>query len=526
VKELIENAIDASATEIKIYLEDAGLKKILIVDNGYGMSKEDVGESWKPHTTSKIADEHDLHSIKSLGFRGEALSSLAAVSTLTIQSRPPETRTGFSVTIKDGSLCQSSEVGMPMGTSIQVEQLFSRLPGRKKFLKPPQVELRHTIDVVNHFALSYPSIRFMLSHGKKTILDYPPTDARIDRIEHVMGPTASSLFIPLSKSTSYISASGYIAKPQLNATSQNKQYIFINSRKVSDKRIATAVKGAYGTMLESTRYPLFILFLSLPFEMVDVNVHPRKEQVDFLNSAFVCQAIKQFIAETLAENNLIFENLSWKRTGVGLSNSYAGKVLKNTVLDTESFSGNEKVTLLQFQKLYIIVSSKSEIFIVDQHAAHERILFEKLKKEFIKQKEKKALFKLPKPIALKLSAAESVTLNEYLPLLQRIGFVLQSTIMTHVPLLFQDRDPRELLMRYLEDLEQGHTNVVDNASEEMLAFLACRAAVKAGDELAEYQMKKILVDLETVPNNATCPHGRPTRIGIPIDQLNALFKRT
>ena len=527
VKELIENAIDAGATEIKVYLEDAGLKKILVVDNGEGMTEDDVKESWKPHTTSKIHDEYELHSIKSLGFRGEALSSLAAVSTLTVQSRKLDTPTGFSVTIQNGKLTHSTPVGMPIGTSILVEQLFSSLPGRKKFLKSISVELRQSVDVVNRFALAYSHIRFVLSHEKKTLIDYPQTTSSADRIESVVTSDTSSFFIPITKNESYIKLHGFVAKPQMNATTQHKQYLFVNARDVTDKRIAMAVKEAYGTMLESTAYPLFVLFITLPYEMVDVNVHPRKEQVQFVDNKFVSQTVKQMVRELLEEHNLTFENLSWKRAGVGLANSYAGKVLKKTVLDAESFSGDQKVTFLQFFKQYIVVCSKTDLFLVDQHAAHERILFEKLKMEFIKQRESNISYRLPTPVALTLTAASHLVLEAYVDLLTNMGFKFQKASITHVPLLFQDRDPLELMTQLLDDLSINDSmKSIDNASEEMLAFLACRAAVKAGDILTNEQMKTILIDLGITPNSATCPHGRPTRIAMSIDQLNTMFKRT
>lgn len=527
VKELIENAIDAGATEIKVYLEDAGLKKILVVDNGEGMTEDDVKESWKPHTTSKIHDEYELHSIKSLGFRGEALSSLAAVSTLTVQSRKLDTPTGFSVTIQNGKLTHSTPVGMPIGTSILVEQLFSSLPGRKKFLKSISAELRQSVDVVNRFALAYSHIRFVLSHGKKTLIDYPQTASSADRIDSVVTSDTSSFFIPITKNESYIKLHGFVAKPQLNATTQHKQYLFVNARDVTDKRIAMAVKEAYGTMLESTAYPLFVLFITLPYEMVDVNVHPRKEQVQFVDNKFVSQTVKQMVRELLEEHNLTFENLSWKRAGVGLANSYAGKVLKKTVLDAESFSGDQKVTFLQFFKQYIVVCSKTDLFLVDQHAAHERILFEKLKMEFIKQKGSNISYRLPTPVTLTLTAASHLVLEAYVDLLTNMGFKFQKASITHVPLLFQDRDPLELMTQLLDDLSINDSmKSIDNASEEMLAFLACRAAVKAGDVLTNEQMKTILIDLGITPNSATCPHGRPTRIAMSIDQLNTMFKRT
>lgn len=526
VKELIENAIDAGATEIKVYLEEAGLRKILVVDNGVGMSPDDVKESWKPHTTSKIKDEYELHNIKSLGFRGEALSSLAAVSLLTIQSRPHDSSIGYLVTVKEGTLQHTSEVGMPAGTRVLVEGLFAHLPARKKFLKSNSTETRQSIDVVNRLALAYPQIRFTLSHGKKMRCDYPVTANGLDRVEQIVGCETSSFFIPVMKNESYISVHGFIAKPQLCATTQTKQYLFINSRNVTDKRLAAAVKEAYGTMLESTAYPVFVLFVTLPYEMVDVNVHPRKEQVHFLNTQFVFETVRTIVGNVLSENNLTFENTSWKRIGVGLSNSFAGKTLKRAVLEPYGFSEDDKLTFLQFHKLYLVVSSKTDLLLVDQHAAHERILFEKLKKEFLKQKEKSSSHKCFRPVVLKLTATQQMLLEEYKDLFERLGFAFYKETMTHVPQFFHDRDPMALILQWLDDLEiSGGIQSIDRASEQMLAFLACRAAVKAGDALTHDQIKTILLDLQSAPNNATCPHGRPTKITLSLNQLHTLFKR-
>ena len=526
VKELIENAIDAHASEIKIYIEESGLNKIQVTDNGAGMEEEDLKESWKPHTTSKLQNEDDLHAIHSLGFRGEALASLAVVSKLTIQSKTNKQQIGFQVIVDNGKLINDSPVGMAIGTTVTAENLFSHIPARKKFLKSSQTELRHIIDVVNYFAVAYPSIHFTLTHGKRLLLDYPATEDVTERVEHLVGEDTFPFFIPLNKSESYVTMTGFVAKPQINSTAQNKQFLFVNARKVNDKLIASAVKEAFGMMLEATTYPLFILHLTIPFEMVDVNVHPRKEQVSFVNSQFIFQTIKQFIAEVLEENNLTFQNLSWKRTGVGTTKSYAGKLLKEKVLDKESLSIDETSHMLQLNKLYIVVTAKNGLVLVDQHAAHERILFEKLKKEFIKEKAKNLSYLLTKPIDLHFTQSETVMFEEYKNTLESVGFKFDKNTITHLPTLFQDRNPQELLRSLFEDLEnENGLNRVDKVSEEMLAFLACRAAVKSGDLLNGEQMRKIIEDLQNTTDNITCPHGRPTRIAISTEDLNTMFKR-
>lgn len=564
VKELIENAIDAKASDITIYIEEAGLKKIQVIDNGEGMSEEDVQQAWEPHTTSKIQDESELHAMKSFGFRGEALASLAAVSRLTIRSRlhpdvisreveiqkkngspigPERTsKLGYEIIVENGKLIKGNQVGMAPGTIVIAEHLFASIPARKKFLKSSQTELRHIIDVVNYFAIAHPNIRFHLTHGKRILLEYLATDSISERIEQLIGSDTFSFFIPVKKSESYLTVTGFIAKPQISSSTQNKQYVFINSRKVVDKLIAQAVKEAFGTMLEATTYPLFVLFLSVPYEMVDVNVHPRKEQVSFVNNQFIFQSIKQCISEVLEENNLTFQNLSWKRTGVGMTKSFAGKLLKEQVLEKEAFLIDNTSNIFQLNKLYIVITTKKGLLLVDQHAAHERILFEKLKKEFINQKNKHNTFALTKPITINITQSENALLDEYKNVLYDLGFKMQDAkgivsspntftsrkhiLLTHLPALFQDRDAQQLIKDILESLAEGKgLQSIDKVSEEMLAFLACRAAVKAGDLLSKEHMEKIFTDLGTTQNNVTCPHGRPTQIILSQEELNHMFGR-
>ncbi len=526
VKELIENAIDAGASEIKIYIENAGLTKIQVVDNGEGMEKKDLLQSYQPHTTSKITKHDTLIGIKSMGFRGEALASLAAVSRLSIKSRIKGHPTGYEIQIQDGKLLKENPIGMSQGTIVTSENLFATIPARKKFLKSTQTELRHSLDMVNHFAVAYPSIHFVLQHNKRVLLDFPTAKNSTERISDILGHENFTLFLPVKRTDSHIQLTGFIAKPQFFSSTPSKQILFINQRKVTDKLIALAVKESFGTMLEPTSYPQFVLFLTMPFEMVDVNVHPRKEQVSLINQKNIFQFVKETISEVLQENNLTFQNLSWKRKGVGMTNSFAGKLLRKNVLEKNSLEIDKQTSFTQLHRLYIVVETKNGMILFDQHGAHERILFEKLKQEFMKQQKKGTKMKLPKPITMKLTKTQSLLLKEHQSLFTSFGFQWKAQQLIAVPTLFQDRNPKELLVQLLEDLEEDKVmKNVDGISEEMLAFLACRAAVKAGDILEESQMKKIAEELEITPNNATCPHGRPTKVFFEKEYIDSLFRR-
>lgn len=525
VKELLENALDAQASEIKIYLEEGGMKKILVVDNGEGMSEEDVKMCWKPHTTSKLTHESELQTISSLGFRGEALSSLASVSTLTVQSRPADAKTGYLVTVSNNALVTATPVGMPQGTMITVDHLFGSLPARRKFITSIQKELRLIVECIHSAAIAHPSVRFVCTHNKKLLFDWPAA-TREERIEQVLGSDTAAFFLPVAGEHAHVTIAGYIAKPQRASSSPYKHHIFVNARHVHDRQIASCVKEAYGTLLESTSHPIFVLFISVPYELVDVNVHPRKEQISFLNIKDVLQGISHAVARVLSEHNLTFEHDRRGRRGVGLTNSVAGALLKNTVLASNQLPHDNHMSWIQFKNLYIVVSSGSQLLIVDQHAAHERILFEKLKTAFLTQQESKGTHKLSKPVPLVGMSAERLHLDEHKDGLMALGFRFRGNAVTHMPALLCDRDPNQLLTVLLEDAdERGGIRSIDRDSEEMLAFLACRAAVKAGDTLTAAQMKTILEDLAVTPNSATCPHGRPTTIRLSSDELDPLFKR-
>lgn len=527
IKELVENAIDAHATSIIIHLSESGLKKIVVIDNGDGMNSHDIRECFKPHTTSKLSSEEELHAIYTLGFRGEALSSIASISNMTIKSKTKNEVAGTQVVLQEGKVVDISSIGTPVGTSITIDNLFYPVPARKKFLKSQRTEFRHILDIVSHLALAHPDIRFVLTHNNKTIFDLPKAQDYTNRIQKFLGPAMYEHLIPITYTDQYMGFTGFLAKPQIVTRTQTKQYLFVNQRRVQDKMVSQAVKEAYGNLLEATAAPVFVLFLTVPPEIVDVNVHPRKEQVRFLNKDSLFKTIKENVADTLTKNNLTFLHLDWKVRD-GQTKSYAGQLLKQLVLsDAALLTTREKnAEIQQIHNLYLLTSTKQGLLIIDQHAAHERVLYQEFLKAYVKEKDKSEIFELSKPETIELSMTELEALEEQKEDLKNLGFHFRGNKLLTVPKLFKDWDYQKLIIEMLEDiLEEKSVADVGLQENKMLAYLACRSAVKAGDPLTKDQMKKLLDQLEKTENNATCPHGRPVRIAASLQDLHRMFKR-
>lgn len=536
VKELVENALDAKADTITIHIEESGLRRIIVVDNGDGMSKEDLAECFKLHTTSKVSSVDHLSHISTLGFRGEALASIAAISNMMIRSRTKKSVAGTQVELKNGKVENLVPVGMPQGTNVTVSNLFHSVPARKKFLKSAQTEFRHIVSLITNVALANPEVHFTLTHNKKTIFDLPQTTNVLERIKLLLGTKLFSNLLPFSYKDNYVTISGFLAKPQEKTYSANKQFLFINKRKVTDKQISLSVKDAYGTLIDPKSLPVFILFITLPYEFVDVNVHPRKEFVRFADTKLLIETVNKAVAEALTKNNLTFYDDT--AFGFGLSDSkltqsFAGRIMKENQIPWDIRPRNEIGNfseIIQVHNLYLMTQTKFGIALIDQHAAHERILYEQFLEAFKNEKKQSPQYHLPKAAVLEFSISETALLKEHDALFKSLGFELEpftknSYLLTAVPLLFQDRKPTELIMEMLADLEVEKTRDVDKTSAKMIAYLACRAAIKAGESLTKKQAKDLVEKLELTNNNATCPHGRPTKIVIDINQLHKMFKR-
>jgi len=529
VKELIENALDAKATNIEIRIEESGLKKIIIIDNGVGMSREDLKICFLPHTTSKLKSEEELLRIQTFGFRGEALSSIAAISNVTIKSKTEDDIAGTVIEIKNGGVQNLSSIGMPKGTQVVVDYLFFSVPARRKFLKSQLTEFRLTTDIITNYALSFPKVHFSLIHNGKEILNLSKKEIISDRLKVLLGDHFFNNVVPFSFEENHIKLSGFIGKPQIASKQNQKQYLFINSRSVTDKLISLAVKESYGTLLPASYTPVFLIFVTMPSELVDINVHPRKETVSFINSKGVFDTTKQAIIQTLSDSNITFSLSKFKEEPslrFGETRSLSANQLKKKVLTI-----NKASLILQIDKTYLIVSTKNGIVMLDQHAAHERILYEEFVITLEKEKQKNSQYTLPKLLFITLSVSDIQILEEYKDLFIKVGFTIEpfqgkTILIRKIPSFFKGRNIGKILLDMISDLKTSEgIKSIDTGTERMISFLACRGAVKAGDSLSGNQAKDIIMKLQKTKNNPTCPHGRPTHIEMSVTDLDILFKR-
>lgn len=552
VKELLENALDAGAQNITIEYRGGGSELIRVTDDGVGMEKEDLRNSFLRHTTSKIREETDLHQITTFGFRGEALASIASLSTCTIQSKDKDSTTGTRVVIKHGDVEEMSSVGMTTGTQVKIEDLFESTPARKKVLKSPQTEARHILDVITRAALANNHVSFhVLRDGRKPLI-LPRRETSEERLRDLLGGEFGEKALPVFREHPYVTVRGWISHPHSPVPSSGGQYLFVNSRPTQDASINAVVKKTYGTLLDPRRFPGFVLFLTMPYDTVDVNIHPRKNHVRFHHSTTVLETVAEAVEQALEKNNLTFFDKRWGNNKTqykpleemvsepflareGGTQTYAGKKLKQDVTPwrVKPTPQGRETNVLQVDNTYLVFSTpgKEGITIIDQHAAHERILYEQFLQEYQNKTGKDKSHRLEKAVLVKLSPSHAELLHERRDDFTTLGFDLEdfgdSTVKVNaVPSLLQDRDVRQLLFDILKDLEDNlPTQTIDTNTFRMLSYLACRSAIKAGDPLTQDECLNLVEKLENTDKNYTCPHGRPVMVTISVRELETMFKR-
>jgi len=625
VKELIDNAFDAFADTVTVTIDQGGIKKIHVVDDGVGMTREDAEMAFKPHTTSKIKTEEDLLNIKTFGFRGEALASIASVSKVTLKTRKSGADLGTEIKIEGGKVISVNEVGAPVGTSILVEDLFYNVPARKEFLKSAQTEYKAVLEIIDAYAFAEPNIGLKFIHNEKAIYNLPPKDKLEDRAREILGKDKYKKMIPLFFEHPHAEIYGFTAKPELASERKKNQYLFVNKRYVNSKSIAYAVKKAYGSLIPNNTYPPFVVFIDVPPNIVDVNVHPRKLEVKFSDEKFIFSSVQTAVKAALDRTDLTpgnetdgatnkkdpfgfgglggtgglgafgkppagtqqkanpfgaFGGFGKKPTGTtnspfgspvksnkpktdpfgfGSSTKTKKDPLKNTVnlkdtkkksslglgddifggFDSE-FSDNTEpdeqpksnTKILQIHNLYIVVEAEDGIAIYDQHALHERIIYEQLINSHKKEKEEGAIQPLMTPVVINLTASESATYEANKEAIEKAGFKVEefgknTYKITEVPAVLADKDLNKLFHEVLEDLEsEEEIKDVDNQSNKALTYLSCRSAYKAGDSLPDEELAAMIDKLRETEIKYTCPHGRPLKIEISMKELAKLFKRT
>lgn len=525
LKELLENALDAGAGAITIDLYDGGIKKIVVADDGQGMSADDVAICHLPHTTSKVTKIDDLMGIGSFGFRGEALASIARVSALTIQSRVADARIGHEVSLTKGK--RPTPVGMPVGTRVVVASLFSGIPARKKFLKTPRRELAPSLGVATSLALAHPHVAIALNHNHKEVLRLPAHRTLLERLEALYPREVAKGLLPVSITTPYLSVEGYIGVPENTRSNSDRQYLSVNGRVVRDPRIAEVVRRAYGRLIGRRDHPVWVLSLSVPKERIDVNIHPRKEAITFAHHDEVVDLLKSEVEAVLrarprvgrvsGEDGVVSEQMAELLRG--------GTVpwdMRTMVLD--------ETPVFQIAHLYLVGQTNNGVLIVDQHAAHERILYEQFFETFETMRKEDSVV-LAHPLRLALSADDVVVVEEHRDIFAEIGCAITVTEegiceVTAMPRLFVGQSLETVFGEVIADLREGAPVAeLDTLSERTVLYLACRSAVKAGDTLSEAEGRELIKKLFATNNYQTCPHGRPTHWLITKKELDHFFRR-
>jgi len=554
VKELMENAVDAGSSEITVELKAGGLQLIRVADSGEGMDQEDVPLAFQRYATSKIRKAEDLYAIRTLGFRGEALPSICQVSKMTLQTRTPHSLSGTKVICEGGEIKSISEIGCPIGTDVEVKQLFYNIPVKRKFLKSIRSELRSALNHFLRLSLSHPAISFRLIHDGRTLHEYPKTEIPLVRIEAIFGKEIYPHLQPIGFEDGGIRISGFGSLPSLARKNAEFIFFYLNQRFIKDRMIYKAVLDAYRRILPSNQFPVVILFISLPPSAVDVNVHPTKTEVKFQNPDKVYQAVFAAIRMMLEEGPPRSEETVSEGEGKErvFRRSAHPSLFRQETLSAPSFlvSGKEEgifavqdgggipwkiaekwpyTVLGQVQGTYILCEGEGNLVFIDQHAAHERILFEKFKKEY----ENRSIISetLLLPILIELSAEESFILETAGQVLKEIGFEIEPVgeklfAIRSIPSFINQKDPKEFVRDILGELSfLEKDGKGEEAIHTLLVTLACHSAVRANFLLKREEIHKLVENLIPFHPSTTCPHGRPVFFILPLDELGKRFKR-
>jgi len=594
VKELVENSLDAGARRLEVEIIDGGQKRIRVVDDGCGMRKDDLLRALERHATSKISSVDDLFRIGTLGFRGEAVPSIGSVSRLEIRSKPHGELGGTRVLVEGGMLKEIEEIGVAAGSSITVEDLFFNTPARLKFLKTPGTEARHITETLIRLGLARPDVRVLLKKDGKVILDLEPVSDLRDRILTIMGRDVYNDLFPTAEfpPVNGVVARGYMSKPGHNQRTAGNMYTFVNGRYVSDSTVRAAVRQAYGTFIEKGRWPSLVLYLDVPFGLVDVNVHPAKTEVRFHDTNSIFRAVYHAIADQLAAAPWLEERTSkvytLKKSGApspetfvspemasfeplnarhnrqsdlkpgtrsqpGVLSPFFEKPLSPDLQqgfgvtgarplsepprvmmgEGEGVSADNYFSSLrvvgQFKRMYIVCEDASGMVIIDQHAAHERIGFERLKALF--NNDFKEVQPLLFPLRMELDALRAQTLEDRLEFFNQAGLEVEpfggtTFVLKTVPAVLQKAKHEKMIRDAIDDFaEHGRSARMDEAMESVLSRMACHSVVRGPTDLSRPEMESLLEQMDQIDFKANCPHGRPVYYRIPLMELESSFDR-
>ncbi len=560
VKELIENAIDADARRLSVVINQSGKDLIQVVDDGSGMSPDDLKMAFERHATSKISSVDDLEHIETLGFRGEALPSIASVSRVEVKSRRQQDKLGTILHLEAGRLESEKRTAGPQGTSISVKNLFFNTPARRNFLKSDSAELQQILMVLKRFFLAYPEIDFQVFSNDSELFHLAPGDIE-QRIRHVFGEEVFNGLIPINESLGGIELSGFVSRPDKVRRSRGNQFLFLNGRPIQDRSLQHAILKGYGNLIEPGSYPTYCLFLEMDPRLVDINVHPTKMEVRFSNDRSLyyffmssmrkifnevkvvpklgSQGDEAFLArfrDTAESGDLATEIKTRKRYmsrqgGGQLSLAYftpKDQKESNDLLDGQTDSQDVDVQFWQIHQRYILSEIKSGIVIIDQHVAHERILYEKIQKVFSNQEQSMGQHLLF-PQTITLAMDDFLVFKEIMPLLQKIGFGVKAfsgttIVVDAIPSDVKVGRETQVILDIIDFYKEGEDKNL-NQSDRMAAAFACKNAIKSGEPLNQAQMHAVVDQLFACESPYFCPHGRPVIVTIELDEFDRKFKR-
>lgn len=570
VKELVENSIDAEATKITIHVEKGGKTLIRVLDNGCGMSEEDLVLAFERHATSKISSSSDLESIETLGFRGEALPSIASVSQIEVKSKRTEDTLGTVLSINGGKTGRKMKTAANTGTQISIKQLFFNTPARRKFLKADNSEHQQIVSILKRFFLAYPDIAFELWIDNKQVFDLK--EAEIDqRIQEIFGTDIFKAMLPLFESIAGIELTGFISRPDVVRRSRGHQYLFLNGRPIQDKSLYHAVFQGYANLLSPGEFPIYCLFLEMEPRLFDVNVHPTKMEVRFSNDRSLYYLFMNAIKKTLSKEGVV-PDMVLQQEGSAIQNQnqqngfahsrpreiidelksrkrsmarHSGSQLSLTYFETEpktteqnlppesiekkwDAGKSEDVSLWQLHRRYIVSEIKSGAVIIDQHVAHERVLFEKIL-SVLKKGDKNYGQKLLFPQKLTLAYDDFMIFKEIYEVLKQIGFSITvfsgtTIIIEAMPADVKVGRESQILLDIIDYYRNNPLTDFD-LQEKMAAAYACKNAVKSGELLSMMEMHNLIDQLFACETPFFCPHGRPVIVTITLDELDKKFKR-
>lgn len=609
VKELLENSVDSGATQIELAIENGGIDLIRVTDNGSGIPREQLTLAVTSHATSKIVDADDLFQVGTFGFRGEALASIAEVTQSLIRSRPADQDCGFEMVINGGHREPEQPCGCPVGTTIEVRQLFYNTPVRQKFMRTPQTEKGHIAEAFTRVALAHPEIQMTFTNNGKVVHNLPVTDSWRDRIDAFFGPEISDNLIAVNHTNGDIQINGFVVDPSVSRANNRMQYLFLNGRYIRDRSLQHALSESYRGLLMTGRFPICFLKLKMPFELVDVNVHPAKLEVRFQNGGQIYSQLlstvrNRFLTTDLtaraqlskrpvapfqpfpnsgnasgnipvaaapaeSQEKISFQSQNstydWTQAprqpfpvtpasqpsppssapGLGVEGSNPSGIPNATPQpefasaptigsphhdsECDPPSPTRTTTALQVHNTYLISESDEGMLVIDQHALHERIIYEQIREKVLDGKLESQKLLVPEPVSL--PPAEAAAVLDQAELLARIGIVVEpfgrdTVLVSSYPAMLANHNPAEMLRGVVDQLVGGnkqleHRDIVD----ELLHMISCKAAVKAGDKLSPEEITALLEHRDLCQDSHHCPHGRPTSLVFSREELDRRFKR-